>query len=89
MAPDGKQSSPTRPFAVDHQRLVRSREYLEIVADTVSALGAGVHQLRVDHESDGRCCRQESWPATAERLLAAMAQRRDRSVAHVHLGDPS
>lgn len=87
MAPQTPSRSLARPFRVDHAQLVRSGERLEVVADAVAALGAGVHELIVEHERDGRCCRTEPWPATQRRILDVVQRRRGRASVHVRLGD--
>ena len=77
--------SVTRTFRVSHARLATSSEYLEIVADALTALdGGGTSQLNVEH--GGACCDREAWTVTAERLTGAMAERRHRPSVYVRLG---
>lgn len=83
-AADAEHRNPARPFRVDHAQLVRSGERLEVLADSIAALGRGVHDLVVEH--DGACCRREPWDTTAGRLLDAMQRRRGRGSANVRLG---
>jgi hypothetical protein len=73
------------PFRLDHRRLIRSQEHLEIVADAVAALTRSA-RLTVVHEVDGSCCHAEPWTETCDRLLSSLHERRQREVLYVRLG---
>lgn len=62
---------------LDHLRLTRDAEYLEVLADRVSVLPPGqASHLTVVHEPDDSCCLAEAWPVSLRRLLTAAGERR-------------
>ncbi len=62
---------------IDHLEVVRSGEYVEVIADRLAALPRGrASALTVIHERDDSCCRREPWPASLDRLLEAVYRRR-------------
>ncbi len=72
----------------DHLRLVRDSEYLELLADRVSALPPGQSShLTVIHEADDSCCLKEPWPLSLHRLLTAAGERRQLASIVVALAD--
>jgi hypothetical protein len=69
----------------DHLKLVRRQptEVARFRRFLLSALPGDVTDVAILHEDDGRCCRRETWEATAEAI--ALAVRPPTSLVMVDL----
>lgn len=60
-------------ITIDHLKAITNRRY---AAKTKSAIrkivyaSRDVHEINVLHEDDGSCCKVQSWPITASRLMS-------------------
>lgn len=54
---------------IDHEAVLRDRNYRFRAAETVSLCLRNVQDFKVHHRSDDGCCQEEPWIDTLQRLF--------------------